>query len=151
MGADLPKTEKTEVCTTIIHTPASVCVCVCVEPHGLRPPTVKVDECVTARVQPNWSGNIVACVGGAASAAVAAACGGTCWFTRDKQTERGWVGGKRKMKHDFLFSQQQHPDFQAAVLFFFSLAQHNHLFNIAGMNLKKSNDIEKKPSTTCCA
>lgn len=112
--------EKTEVCTTIIHTLASVCVTVCVEPHGLRPPTVKVDECVTARVQPNWSGNIVACVGGAASAAVAADCGGTCWFTRDKQRDWGWVGGKRKMKHDFLFSQQQHPDFQAAVLFFFS-------------------------------
>lgn len=73
-------------------------------------------------LQPNWSGNIVACVGGAASAAVAADCGGTCWFTRDKQKELGWVGGKRKIKHDFLFSQQQHPDFQAAVLFFLSLS-----------------------------
>lgn len=31
--------------------------------------------------------------------------------------------------------------------FFFSLSQHNHLFNIAGMNLKNSNDIEKNSTT----
>lgn len=48
------------------------------------------------------------------------------------------------MKHDFLFSQQQqHPDFHAVVLFF-SLSQHDHLFDIAGMDLENSNDIEKK-------
>lgn len=50
---------------------------------------MKVDECVKARARPNWSGNIVACDGGAASAAVAADGGETCWFTRNKQTEQG--------------------------------------------------------------
>ena len=105
---------------------------------------MKADECVTARVRPNWSGGIVACDGGAASAAVATDCGETCWFTRDKQAGWGGVGrggGKRRMQHDFLFSQQQHPHFQPVVLF----SQHDYLFIIAGADLKKSNDMEKRP------
>lgn len=39
-------------------------------------------DCVVACVQSNWSGNIVACHGGAAAAAVD--CGKTCWFGEKK-------------------------------------------------------------------
>lgn len=59
-------------------------------------------DCVIACLQPDWSGNIVAC-----HDAAAVDGGKTCWFrieTGGKRRERKWLMGK--IKSNFLFLQQ---------------------------------------------
>lgn len=63
-------------------------------------------DCVMVCVQPDWSGNIVACHGGAAAAS-ALDCGKTCWFRRERKKRKyGGGAGSGKIKSNFLFPQR---------------------------------------------
>lgn len=93
-----------------------LCMCVLFQARGTKPlKAVKMSNmwmcacnCVMACIQPDWSGNIVVCHGGAAAAATVD-CGKTCWFRRGKKEKVFWGRRERKLKSNFLFP-QQHPE-----------------------------------------